>query len=275
MTDFKSWNSFQEFYHAVHRKLRYIRTPEHEDFLKAVAETSLRRKIILKEGSNLWRARLGHEYKDERHGDDIFQIECAHSPDQMKPLPDKASDGRANSKGIPCLYLANRKETAVSEVRPWIGSYVSVGQFKILRNVELIDCSRGHGPAVMCLPFKDDAELTPAEIENAVWTDIDHAFAEPMTRSDDSADYVATQILSELFKREGFGGVVYKSNFGEKGYNIALFDIEAADLINCALYQVDSVDIKFSQMDNMYFVRKYYDNKKKKGRRTAKINSAP
>src|SRR6516162_10002096 len=116
---------------------------------------------------------------------------------------------------------------------------------------------------------------TPEEIEKAVWSDIDDAFAEPMTRSDDSADYVATQILSELFKREGFGGVVYKSNFGEKGYNIALFDIEAADLINCALYQVDSVDIKFSQMDNMYFVRKYYDNKKKKGRRTAKINSAP
>jgi hypothetical protein len=122
----------------------------------------------------------------------------------MKPLPDKAYDGRANPKGIPCLYLANRKETAVSEVRPWIGSYVSVGQFKILRDVELIDCTRGHKSAPMYFLF-ENPELTPAEIEKAVWSDIDRAFAEPMTRSDDSADYVATQILSEFFKREGFG----------------------------------------------------------------------
>jgi RES domain len=205
MTDFKSWNSFEEFNHAVHRKLRYIRTPEHEDFLKTVAETSHRRKIILKEGSNLWRARLGHDYKDEPHGDDIFQVECAYSPDQMKPLPDKASDGRANPKGIPCLYLGNRKETAVSEVRPWIGSYVSVGQFKILRNVELIDCSRGHGPALMCLPvLKDDAELTPAEIENAVWSDIDHAFAERFVARINSRAQSAPR--SDIYVRRTYSG---------------------------------------------------------------------
>ena len=48
----------------------------------------------------------------------------------MKPLGGRATDGRANPRGIPCLYLATTKETAMSEVRPWIGSYVSAGQFE-------------------------------------------------------------------------------------------------------------------------------------------------
>ena len=49
-------------------------------------------------------------------------------------------------------------------------------------------------------------EPDPAEREKAVWAHIGQAFSEPMTRRDDSADYVPTQIIAELFKREGFDG---------------------------------------------------------------------
>ena len=164
MSEFKSWRSFWDFDYAVRRKLRYVRTPEHDDFLKAVAETNHTRKVRLNQASTLWRARLGHGYQEVQHNEDTFEVECAYSPDQMKPLPNKAYEGRVNPKGIPCLYLANRKETAVSEVRPWIGSHVSVGQFKILRDVELIDCSRGHSSAPKYF-FFEDPKLTPAEVE--------------------------------------------------------------------------------------------------------------
>jgi RES domain len=205
---FKSWRSFWDFNHAVRRKLRYVRAPEHEEFLKTVAETSHSRKVVMKAGFVLWRAQLGHEYRVEKQGDEVFEIiEAAYSPARMKPLPDKAYDGRANPKGIPCLYLATRKETAVSEVRPWIGSYVSVGQFQILRDVELIDCSRAYKDSSLHFWFQKQ-EPEPAEREKAVWSDIDRAFAEPITRSDDGADYVATQIIAELFKREGSGDLL-------------------------------------------------------------------
>ena len=102
--EFKSWRSFWDFNHAVRRKLRYVRAPEHEEFLKTVAETSHSRKVVMKEGFVLWRAQLGHEYREEKQGDEVFEIEAAYSPARMKPLPDKAYDGRANPKGIPCLY---------------------------------------------------------------------------------------------------------------------------------------------------------------------------
>ena len=240
----------------MRRDIRYFRTPEIDDFLNCVLRTTDGRKATLKEGTIFWRAQLGHGWREEKQGDEVFEVQCAHPRDRMKPLRDRASEGRANPKGIPCLYLATTKEAAMSEVRPWIGSYISVGQFKLLEAIKIIDCSRNH--ANMPIYFE---EPPPEKMEETVWSHIDKAFAEPMTRSDDTADYAATQIIAELFKRAEFGGIAYKSNFGERGYNIALFDIDAADLINCGLRRVDSIDMTFSEQDNPYFVTKHYEKK--------------
>ena len=253
MSGFKSWRSFWDFERAVRRDFRYVRSPEIEQFLETVLDTAATRQLTLKEGSIFWRAQLGHDWREQDDGEHSFEVPCAHPPARMKPQRDRASEGRANPKGIPCLYLATTKEAAMSEVRPWIGSYISVGQFKLLRALDIIDCSRNHADIRVYF------EEPPAkEIEEAVWCHIDRAFAEPMTRSDDTADYAATQIIAELSKMAGFGGIAYQSNFGENGYNIALFDIDAAELVNCSLHRVDSIDMKFSEQDNPYFVSKHY-----------------
>ena len=65
-----------------------------------------------------------------------------------------------------------------------------------------------------------------------------------------------------MFKREGYDGVAYKSNLSS-GSNLALFDLKAADIINCCLYQVKSVVFEFDQAANPYFVQKYYEQKQK------------
>ena len=216
--EFKSWRSFWRFEREVAREQRFVRTEENEEFLATIAETSHSRKV------------------------------------DLKPLPNRASDGRVNPKGIPCLYLASTKVTALSEVRPWIGSYVSVAQFKVLHALSLVDCSRNHNKTPIFLD-----EPGPAEREKAVWSHVARAFSTPTTRSDDIADYVSTQILAEIFRREGFGGVAYKSNFDEAGFNIAIFDINAADLINCGLFRVDGVKLDFTEADNPYFLREHHD----------------
>jgi hypothetical protein len=254
MRQFKSQWDFWNFRNAVSGKLRYIRTSEQDAFLKTVLTTSASRKVQLQSGQFFWRAQLGHGWMEREQDGETFEVPCAHPRTRMKPLRGQASEGRANAKGIPCLYLATRKETAMSEVRPWIGSYVSVGQFKLLRDIEVIDCSRNHAKHV---PYYVN-EPKPKKRVEVIWSCIDVAFAEPTTRSDDTGEYAATQIIAELFKSAGFGGVAYKSNFGEHGYNTALFDIDAADLVNCHLYQVKSVEMKFSQeYDGSYFVKKY------------------
>jgi len=252
--EFPSWRSYWNFARAVGREYRYIRPPEIEAFLATVLATSAARKVDIPKGRLFWRAQVGHDWRPMGEDTDD-EIPCAHSRSRMKPLEGRASDGRANPRGIPSLYLATTKEAAMSEVRPWMGSYVSCGQFRTNRPLTVIDC--GRRPDANPLFFKlDDFNYEPPaqDRSDAVWAHIDRAFAEPMTRSDDQADYAATQILAELFKHAGADGVVYKSNFGDDGFNIALFDPSVADLINCGLFEVKGVQLTFREADQFYFV---------------------
>ena len=186
----------------------------------------------------------------------------------MKPLPRQALEGRVNPKGVPCLYVATTRQAALSEVRPWIGSLISVAQFKTLRKLKLVDCSVYHAArsAVLGLIFLDH-EPTQEDRDKAVWTDIDHAFSKPVTRSDDTADYAATQILAELFRAEGYDGVAYKSAFGDDGYNIALFDIECANQLNGFLFEARNATFEFVEAANPYFLQEAASVKAKVAKR--------
>jgi hypothetical protein len=257
---FSSWRSYWNFARSVSRDFRYIRSQEDEIFLAAVLATSASRRVEIPKGRLFWRAQVGHDWR-QMNSDTDDQIPCAYPRSRMKPLMGRATDGRANPRGIPSLYLATTKEAAMSEVRPWVGSYVSVGQFRTMRPLTVIDCARRHNARPLFFDLDDPSHEPSLEDRNeAVWAHIDRAFAEPMTRSDDQADYAATQILAELFKRAGAEGVVYKSQFGDDGFNVALFDPEAADLINCGLFQVKNVQLTFTEADQFYVVTKTAEN---------------
>ena len=251
MSEFKSWNSYRHFANRVRHQARFNRTPEDDEFLLEVMRTSESRIRQLPEEFGLWRAQLGHTWRplrqDGRHVDDI---PAAYRPERMRPLEHRATEGRVNPKGIPVLYLSTRRETAMSEVRPWLGSHVSCAHFKTTRALRIVDFSVHHGSGFI-IHFN---EPNAAEREQSVWTQIDHAFSEPMTSQDDTADYVPTQVIAELFKREGFDGIVYKSAFGDDGYNIALFNLDHAKLISCCLYEVESAEFSFKETDNPYWV---------------------
>lgn len=121
--------------------------------------------------------------------------------------------------------------TAIAEVRPWIGSYISLAQFKLLKNVRLINCTSEDKGTIIYIK-----EFEPEKRAIAVWRDIDKAFSMPVASNETTTDYVPTQIIAELFKNNGFDGIAYRSSLGE-GHNITLFDLDAADLINCTLYE--------------------------------------
>jgi len=254
MKEFNSWHSFRTFEQTVKRKNRYFHDSEVENFLQTVLATSINRKTDLPKNRYLWRAQLGHAWKKHYQDEEYFgEIPAPYLPERMKPLGHEAAEGRANPKGIPCLYLATTKETAMAEVRPWLDSLISVGQFRTCNDNVLIDCSVHH--AKKTLYYLE--EPMPEEREHCVWADIDKAFSKPTTNSDKIADYVPTQILSEFFRINGFDGIIYKSLLGE-GLNVALFDLDKAELVNCFLYEVDKISFSFKDAApaDSYFVKK-------------------
>ena len=77
-----------------------------------------------------------------------------------------------------------------------------------------------------------------------------------MTQSDDLAEYAATQIIAELFRREGYDGIAYKSAFGDDGFSLALFDLDDARQVNGILHRVETVEFKFSKNPlDEYFIQ--------------------
>lgn len=255
---FKSWQSYWKFRNAVTNSSRYIFDEETDRFLAEVLETCKPRQRTIKKGAIFWRSQLGSDTRPvcDDDGNEIADEPCPHPVDRMKPLKFSASEGRANPKGISYLYLATSKETAMSEVRPWIGSEISVAQFKINNELSIIDCSVNHSANPLYFDLERGFyEPSDEEKEKSVWAHIDKAFSEPVVQNDNRAHYVPTQIIAELFKNNGLDGIAYKSLLSD-GYNIVLFHPEVAEMLNCFLYEAKNVTFEFNETANPYFIRK-------------------
>jgi hypothetical protein len=251
MTGFKSATDYEEFARAVRSKRRFIHSTGVSAFLQVVSVTSKDREVVQPAGSTLWRAQIGS--RDWHRSDDSGQehVEDApFPPERMKPLTRNPSEGRVNPRGIAYLYLATDRKTAISEVRAWKGALVSVASFRIMRDVRLVDCSKYH------LPIGDwDKELSQEQIDEAVWASIDNAFSFPVGPGDEYVSYVPTQIIAEQFLADGFDGIAYKSALSKEGYNVALFDVQAANLTTCQLFNVTRVDYEFEEWSGAWFLQ--------------------
>src|ERR1017187_430077 len=137
MGEFQSWNEYGIFADFVKRMSRYVLDERSKEFLRVVQATSAKRQTNLPEGSLLWRAPLGHDWctkavpgfmQEDLGGLTEYSAPHPYSEQRMRPLVDRAVEGRVNAKGIPCMYLAFDHKTAMSEVRPWIGSFLFAAQ---------------------------------------------------------------------------------------------------------------------------------------------------
>ncbi len=55
------------------------------------------------------------------------------------PPKDKAKDGRASPKGIPCLYLADSLTTSAKEIRAGLHDKITIGTFRLTKKLKIID----------------------------------------------------------------------------------------------------------------------------------------
>jgi hypothetical protein len=256
MAEFKRWDSYQRFAEEVRRDRRYFRSEESEAFIQAVLATATAKTSTMRAGFPLlWRAQHGccgpHKVKVDDHDLEVFY---PYLPERMKPRADKVGEGRANPKGVPYLYLATKRETAMSEVRPHIGFLISVAQFTAMRDLKIVSCA-DEKFRIFDLTF-DEIEsmenLGPERRERLVWGDINGAFSAPVERKDDVVDYIPTQILAEAFKYAGYDGIAYESSFERKdnknkGYNVVLFDITAAEPDTPSLHRVKWMCFDFKE----------------------------
>jgi len=249
---FRTSEDYEYFASYIRRESRFVLDARQHEFLETIVETSRKRATTIPQGQVLWRAAQGYVAEEGVHPHDVFFLESIKplSIERMKPLRDRAYEGRVNPKGVPCLYLATDSETAMMETRPWAGSVLTISQMILLKQVIVVDCTL---PATFNLDVK-----TQEQLESNSWYVLNEAFSLPVFQAEDVADYAPTQYIAEAFRAAGYGGIMYTSQVGN-GKNIALFDVHAAEVASRQLRQANKLSFAFAEVGAVSYEEQYRD----------------
>jgi len=194
----------------------------------------------LPEGYSLHRARVGFTtVKRAGYGS---HDEPYRNADIGSPPASSTRDGRANHAGQVVLYCADQMETAVAEVRPARGNLVSVGLFKIKRELEVLDLAMDQPPINPLTQSNLSLAVELADLFEAFGKDL----AAPLRRNDDVSEYKPSQNLTDAVRMAKFDGIRYPSAMKRDGSNIVLFDPNGVEFVNSKLVRIDDVIVQFT-----------------------------
>lgn len=178
-------------------------------------------KFILPKGGTWFRARTGVEARFLRsQGFDSYSVRQPYMDASIGASP-KPGNGRLNREGRPVLYLGSNPYTALAEIRPHPGHYVSIGGFRILQDLTVADFD----PDISLFSTSDEK----LEMYEIIQT-FDRWMSTPVT-PDDKVSYLITQLLAEILQAQGFHAVQFRSSVSD-GVNLCVFDTTHAAFVD-------------------------------------------
>lgn len=185
--------------------------------------------------------------------DDILQVNsrlyrARVLPDRVKSYgigdmgcpPNKiVSAGRANPIGIPYLYLCNDEETTFYEVRARYKDRIAVGTFIVQQNLKLINLTSKSSiylSSALDVDFIDSVKHKL--LRNAVARDM----SKPLSRYDTELEYVPTQFICELCRKNGADGICFNSSLHQSGMNYVLFCGNDDSKIKCQSVETKTIE---------------------------------
>lgn len=194
-------------------------------------------EVRLPSGAMLYRARAG--FASDADGRERPWSDREIGP----PPPEKAKAARANAEGEVVLYVADHEATAVAEVRPARGEWVSVGRFESLSVLRLVDLSiEPPWPN----PFVSEWLVYKVEFHGLLRT-LGEELGRPLRRSDDPSEYLVSQRLVQAIRDAGYAGVRYPSAMAPEGTNIVLFDPGRVRFLDSEIVKVSEVRIDYER----------------------------
>lgn len=158
------------------------------------------------------------------------------------PPKELATAGRANPIGIPYLYLSDSAKTTYFEVRAVYLDQLSVGTFRIERDLKLVDFIYDVN---LFLSYNDAAvSLKETIIKKKVIDSISSDLSKPLRRYDSELEYVPTQLICEYCKQVvNADGISFESSLHKGGWNYVLFDDSSAKCIRVDSHEITKIDI--------------------------------
>lgn len=162
--------------------------------------------------NSFYRARAGFNKEDIVVDDFRTSIDIPYIGEEiMSPSPNLASAGRFNRMGCAFLYIANERSTAVAELKPRVGAICSTIEVTCNDERLYLDFRKDSIPGI------EDNVGNSKNIN--IISSIANLLLSPVKCEQ---EYIITQFLSDIFRKEGYGGIIYDSVQTE-GYNILAF----------------------------------------------------
>lgn len=223
----REWSDFVE---AIKHRNRFHTNLIDTDRFKALCMSIA--KEIPAGKQKYYRGRISHNPK-------------GYTPKKMGPPPtDKATDGRANSAGISRLYLTDSRETTFHEIRAAEYDYVSIGTFKLLEPIKVVDLSR-IGSISPFASESDEFDCTALAINREHLKKINQEISRTMRKGDSPLDYIPTQYICDLIMSitddagvPMFDGIEYQSAMHKDGANLTIFYPEKFKCTRSKTYEV-------------------------------------
>ena len=213
-----------------------------QDLVKPLEETMF--------GDVLFRARIGVDailIKPDILEEDKHKVVIPYKKSKIgAPKPSIANDGRFNRKGTSYLYLASSLETAINEIRPSVGHYVSIGQFKINKVVKIIDFTK--------LDFYDYAFSDNAIEQYVKLMNLGRVMSIP----NPDKQYNITQCFADAVMDLGYDGIKFFSSVADSSYNIVLFHSGNATYIDDSCQAVHIGGFKYEYESENIQIKKEY-----------------
>lgn len=232
------WEEFAEEVKADPSRPLEFRDPDFDAFLFH-EDLAGRRTAQEPAGKVFYRARLG----------------AVRGPDGDKPYsgseigappPENARPGRANAEGKVVLYCADQEETAVAEVRPANGEYVTVAKIRARRELRILDlASEPNWPN----PFTDETANYWIEF-SALLVAFAEELGKPLRYRDDPTDYIPSQKLAELIEEMGIDGIRYPSAMVPGGTNVVLFDLSVIEVGESRLVEIVETKVRYQDAED-------------------------
>ena len=218
-----NWMRLNKLAEFIKHESRYIIQEPHKSFVDSIKKIIKEQfTSVIPANTKLYRARI-NEVNFESRDDEKKPF----SSDEMGVPPYYiAKSGRINPEGIPYLYCAGEIDTAGSELRPWKGAYLTIGEVKIEQNIQIADLTLECKDDNWVLFFYDFADLFSIQ-----W---------PVSLK---LNYLVTQFFAEHLKSIGFRGVKYKSDFNSDGNNYSLFYKE--DYTIAKTYSIQTSEVSY------------------------------
>ncbi len=175
--------------------------------------------VEIKKGVKFYRARVikFDDYKKLQKGIgyESARLRGYNWEESKEPPEDKAEAQRNSKEKEVALYVADDEVTACAETKSKVREYISVAEFELSENVQVLDFSKMQ----FSKPFNQYNDIYSVDVRKML-SILEFYFSKPVYSSE---EYKCSQQIVRHFREKGITGFKYRS-FYSSGNNYTFFD---------------------------------------------------